>query len=277
VEGRQTFANRAVKRLLGYEVNEILGVSVFDLMHPEDSKRYRICFQKASKKKTSWKDSVVRWKHKNGSVRFFETTGQPILDPEGNLLGFSGIDRDITARMHAEQEKRKLETQLLQAQKMEAIGTLAGGLAHDFNNLLQVIQGYGELLLIQKKETDPDYEKIQEVLHSAKRGSELIRKLLTFSRKVESEKRPLDLNREAVELRNLLERTIPKMIDIQLHLADDLKIVNVDSVQIEQVVMNIAVNAKDAMPEGGTLSISTENTTLTEPFCRTHAITRPGD
>ena len=161
--------------------------------------------------------------------------------------------------------------------KMEAIGTLAGGLAHDFNNLLQVVQGYGELILLGKAETDPDHKQIKEILRSTKRGSGLIRKLLTFSRKVESEKRPLDLNSETAEIKKLLERTIPKMIDIKLNLGDELMIVNADSVQIEQVVMNIAVNAKDAMPEGGTLCISTENTTLDADYCRTHARIALGD
>ena len=117
VEGRQTYTNQAIKGLLGYEADEIVGNSIFELIHMEDRTRCRKCFQKATEEKTGWKDVVVRYLHKNGSVKFFEARGQPIFDGNGNLMGFSGIDRDITERRRAEEEKRELETQLRHAQK----------------------------------------------------------------------------------------------------------------------------------------------------------------
>jgi CheY-like chemotaxis protein len=160
---------------------------------------------------------------------------------------------------------------------MEAVGTLAGGIAHDFNNLLQAIQGYTELLLIRKKEGESDWRELQEIIRASKRGAELTQQLLTFSRKVESKRIPLDLNQEVGELRELLERTIPKMIDVEFKLADNLKMVNADPVQLKQVLMNLAVNANDAMPEGGKLLIETQSVTLDQEFCRKYAEVKPGD
>jgi nitrogen-specific signal transduction histidine kinase/ActR/RegA family two-component response regulator len=170
-----------------------------------------------------------------------------------------------------------LEAQLLQAQKMEAVGTLAGGIAHDFNNLLQVIQGYTEVLLHGVNEDRSHHEALQKIHRSAKRGAELTSQLLTFSRKVQSERRPLDLNQEVEQVRNLLDRTIPKMIEIELHLDKTPAIISADPVQVEQALMNLAVNAMDAMPEGGKIIFETERATLEEEFCRTHLGARPGE
>jgi nitrogen-specific signal transduction histidine kinase/ActR/RegA family two-component response regulator len=174
-------------------------------------------------------------------------------------------------------DRKESEKQLLHFQKMEAVGTLAGGIAHDFNNLLQAIQGYVDLLLIDRDAGDPDYRKLQQIAHAAQRGGELTRQLLTFSRKAESKKMLLDLNREVGQAVRLLQRTIPKMIDIELRLAEPLKAVEADPVQVEQIIMNLAINAKDAMPEGGRLIIGTENASLDEGYCRTHLGAKPGD
>jgi two-component system cell cycle sensor histidine kinase/response regulator CckA len=170
-----------------------------------------------------------------------------------------------------------LEAQLFQAQKMEAVGTLAGGIAHDFNNLLQVIQGYTEVLQNEVGRNKPGFEALQKIHRSAKRGAELTRQLLTFSRKVQSERRPLDLNREVEQVTKLLERTIPKMIEIELYLSECPAVVSADPIQVEQAIMNLAVNAMDAMPEGGKIVIETETIKLDEQFCKTHLGARPGE
>ncbi len=180
------------------------------------------------------------------------------------------VKRDVT-------EHLALSSQLLQAQKMEAIGTLAGGIAHDFNNLLQVTLGYSELLLAEREEDDPEYADLSRILQAAKNGAELVQRLLTFSRKVEPKPIPLDLNRRIVQVEKLLKRTIPKMIDIQMHLSDDLAEINADPIQMEQVLMNLAVNARDAMPDGGRLIIETRNVTLDDEYCRLHVGAGPGD
>ena len=169
---------------------------------------------------------------------------------------------DISEKKRAESERIRLEAQLRHSHKMEAVGTLAGGIAHDFNNLLQAIGGYSDLLLLGKNQGEPGYRELTEIANAVQRASELTQQLLTFSRKVVSKLRPVDLNHEVNQVHKLLNRTIPKMIDIKLVLSDDLKIINADPVQMEQVMMNLAVNARDAMPEGGTLTIETSNVTL---------------
>jgi signal transduction histidine kinase/ActR/RegA family two-component response regulator len=194
---------------------------------------------------------------------------------DGDTL--SGMVMDITERRRSEKEKDRMQAQLLHAQKMEAVGTLAGGIAHDFNNMLQAVLGYGQLLLFGKEKDEPGYKDIQEIVSAAGRGRELTRQLLTFSSKVESKRQPLNLNHQVEQVRKLLERTIPKMIAIEIHLADDLETIDADPAQMEQVLMNLAVNAKDAMPEGGRLVIETTNTTLDDDYCKAHLEARTGD
>ena len=155
-----------------------------------------------------------------------------------------------------------LEEQLRQAQKMEALANLAGGIAHDFNNILQTILGYIQMVIIQKNENDPSYEHYLQIEGIIKRGSELTKQLLTFGRKIESKPTPLDLNSKIGEIKSILTRTIPKMIDIELRTAEDLVMINADAGQIEQVLMNLSINARDAMADGGKLVFSTENVYL---------------
>jgi two-component system cell cycle sensor histidine kinase/response regulator CckA len=172
------------------------------------------------------------------------------------------LQREIRDRKQAEEQKKKLETQLLHAQKMEAIGTLAGGIAHDFNNLLQAISGYTQLLLMRKNSGDPDYGKLEVIQASTLKASELTKQLLIFSRKVESKLKPMDLNHEVMQVCKILQRTIPRMITIDLKLLESLKVINADSGQLEQILMNLGVNARDAMADGGSLTFQTENVHL---------------
>jgi len=199
-------------------------------------------------------------------VPILKTATPILLSGQAHLLD---IFIDIT-------EKKKLEAQLQQAQKMEAVGTLAGGIAHDFNNILQAIFGYTQILLMGKEPSNPDYEKLEAIEKSAERASDLTKRLLIFSRKVESKLRPVDLNNEIEQVSQMLERTIPKMINIELHLSEDIKIINADPAQIEQIMMNLGVNARDAMPNGGRLMFETENMILDEEYCKTHSGSKPG-
>ncbi|MBF0529278.1 MAG: response regulator [Deltaproteobacteria bacterium] len=184
---------------------------------------------------------------------------------------------DITARKRAEEEKERLQTQLLQAQKMESVGTLAGGVAHDFNNLLQAISGYTSLILWDKKPKDSEYSNLKAIEKAVERAAQLVKQLLLFSRKVEVQRRPVDINQEVGHARGMLERTIPKMIDIEVHLASRLWTVKADPVQIEQVLLNLGSNGADAMPDGGRLSIKTENITLSEDYPGNHLGATPGN
>jgi two-component system cell cycle sensor histidine kinase/response regulator CckA len=174
-------------------------------------------------------------------------------------------------------ERMRLEEELQQSQKLEAVATLAGGIAHDFNNLLQIVQGYSELLLVGKNKDESGYLELYEIFAAARRGGELTRQLLNYSRKVKSEKKPTDLNHQVRQIHKLLQRIIPKMIEIELQLEDDLQYVNADPLQVEQVLMNLAVNAQHAMPEEGKLVVKTTNATLTRESCSSHSKLTPGD
>jgi len=167
--------------------------------------------------------------------------------------------RYVTRAVRMMNEQKQLEKELQQAQKLEAVATLAGGVAHDFNNLLQAIQASSELLLLKTHEGEPGFPLLNQIIDAVDRGGSLIRQLLTYSRKIKSDKRPINLNDQAQQVYQLLQRTIPKMIEIDLRLEEDLKLVDADPVQIEQVLMNLAINARDAMPDGGRLVIMTAN------------------
>ena len=185
--------------------------------------------------------------------------------------------RYMTRAARMMNEQKQLERELQQAQKLEAVATLAGGVAHDFNNLLQTMQSFSELLLQHKHQDEPDYYEINEIFTAAKRGGELTRQLLTYSRKIKSEKRTINLNDQAHQAHQLLRRTIPKMIEIDLRLEEDLKLVDADPVQIEQVLMNLAINARDAMPDGGRLLIMTANLSRPEKQSGTEPVSPSRD
>jgi len=167
-------------------------------------------------------------------------------------------------------ETRALEAQLLQAQKMESIGTLAGGIAHDFNNIMQAISGYTQLLMWDRGPDDPDIDNLRAIEKAAERASKLTRQLLTFSRKVPSTLKPVNLNAEIEGMSKILERTIPKMIRIERRLASDLHMVNADRSQIEQILMNLSINASNAMPDGGHLVFETCNVDLDHAYGLAH-------
>jgi PAS domain S-box-containing protein len=269
-DGAFTYVNPAWESVLGHSVAEVTGKYFVDFSPKEDSKKYVRLFKRIRDGKETLMDISGTLLNKDGSLRLFNLSGAPNLGPDGAVSGMVGLLKDVT-------EERSLQAQLQQAQKMEAVGTLAGGVAHDFNNLLQAVLGYSDLLLLHKTEGDSDHCKILEIKKAAERGAELAKQLLTFSRKVESKQRPTDLNHEVGQVHRLLDRIIPKMIKIELHLGENLKTVNADPTQVEQVLINLAVNAKDAMPEGGKLIIETQNVRLSEHYCKTHLGARPGD
>jgi two-component system, cell cycle sensor histidine kinase and response regulator CckA len=194
----------------------------------------------------------------------------------GDLMQKDLSSKNEQLKSSQEREER-LREQLLQSQKMEAIGTLTGGIAHDFNNLLQVVLGYSELLLLSRDYDDPARDELHRIIGSARQGAELVQKLLIFSKKAESKPQPVDINRRIEQTIELLERTLPKMIHIETVLAPDLRRVRADPAQIDQVLMNLAINAHEAMLDGGRLAFETRNVVLDEAFCVRHHGTGPGN
>ena len=265
--------NDAFCKLSGYSRREAIGRTVFDLnlfADPGEGKGY----MKVLRLEGEVTNVELDFRVKDGRI----VTGLV----SARRLRYAGKDcmvvlvSDITQQKKAQKERKNLEAQLRQAQKMEAIGTLAGGVAHDFRNILQAIMGYSEIIMLSLKKGEKFWDEIIEIQRAAKRASELTQQLLTFSRKVESHLRPVDLNQEIRQAAKLLGRTIPKTINIELHLLEDLDKVNADPAQIEQVLLNLGINAKDAMPEGGRLIVETNNIILDKNYCNSHVGARPG-
>ncbi|AFM25918.1 PAS domain S-box protein [Desulfomonile tiedjei] len=268
-DGTVVYVNPAFERVTGYSRDEVLGLNprILKSGH-QDVAFYKRLWETIANGKT-WNGFLID-RRKDGTIVHTEATISPVKDMSGNIVNFVAVQRDVT-------EELKLQRQLAQAQKMEAVGVLAGGIAHDFNNLLQVTLGFSEILLEEKKETDPEYRDLQKIFQAATSGAELVRQLLTFSRKVEPKTVPLDLTEPIMQIKKFLNRTIPKMIDIRINVSGDLAEVDADPTQIEQILMNLAVNARDAMPEGGTLTITARNETLDSECVKCHPGVSPGD
>jgi PAS domain S-box-containing protein len=207
--------------------------------------------------------------HKDGRVCWIRNTLVPRYDMEGTLISFDGIISDIT-------ERKKLENQLFQAQKMEAIGQLASGIAHDFNNILTVIIGFSTLIEMDMDKDDPQKANLSNVLAAADRAADLTRSLLTFSRKQDTNPQPVDLNQIIRKTDRFLKRIIGEDIEFSTTFGQEFVTVNADSGQIEQVLMNLATNARDSMPEGGLLSIETGTVEVDDDYIKAHGCGEPG-
>lgn len=212
---------------------------------------------------------VLRWVRKDGRVIWTEQLNTPIYNTTGEIVAIEGISRDISERV-------QLEEQLRQSQRMDAIGQLAGGVAHDFNNLLTVIIGYSETMLYSLDSGAPFRDHLIEIKQAGERAANLTRQLLAFSRKQILQPRVLDLNELIANLTKMLGRLIGEHIALTTVLNPELVRVKVDPGQLEQVILNLAINARDAMPQGGTLTIETKNVELREETLPRAAEARPG-
>jgi len=216
----------------------------------------------------AWSGRFVN-KKKDGTEYHEDATISPIYDHSRNLTNFVAVKHDVTKQV-------TLQEQLLQAQKMEAIGTLAGGFAHDFNNKLQVIAGYVDLILFDKDLPETLKQELGIIKQTVDSSAELVEGMMVFSRKTPVNVQAIELNKLVAQIRSMLIRTIPKMIEIDLLLADDLWAIKAAPNQIEQILMNLAVNARDAMPDGGKLTIETNNIVLDEEYCSFDPLVKPG-
>jgi PAS domain S-box-containing protein len=267
--GKIQYVNPAFELISGYSKEEVIGSDTRFLKSHQNDKSQYMDLMKAVKRGESWKGRLVS-RRKDGKLFYEDVAVSPVRDSNGKVTNFVDVGHDVS-------EHVELQQQLLQAQRMEAIGTLAGGIAHDFNNLLQVVLGYSELLMTEERldvELRDDAGKINQ---AAKTGAELVRRLMTFGRKSEARPLPLNLNRQIEQVRKLLDRTIPKMIKMELILADDLPAINADPSQVGQILMNLSINSRDAMLEGGKLTIETQRMFLDEEYCRTHLGVSAGD
>jgi len=245
--------------------DEGIGKTDFDFFSEEHARQAYEDEQRIIRTGEPLVDIEERETWEDGREDWVSTTKMPLHDESGAIIGTYGISHDITERKRAEEERRLLEAELLQSQKMEAVGRLAGGVAHNFNNLLTAIIGYSELLLAglpADSELRPD---VEEIRRASERAAEVARQLLLFSRRERGQRERLDLNDAIREMWTLLRQLIRSDIEIATVLADDLDRIESDRSQIEQVLVNLVVNASDAMPDGGKLAIETANLHLAEP------------
>jgi len=263
------YVNPAFSTLTDYTAEEVIGKTLRLLKSPN---------QPAELYKKMWNTilggkifrGIVVNRKKNGENITVEKTITPLRDSDGQITHFISTDRDIT-------ERRRLEVELQQVQKMDAVGRLAGGVAHDFNNLLMVISAYAELML---ETLEPDHRlrhNVEEIIKASGRAAELTRQLLAFGRKQRQALQILDLNMVVREMSRMLERLIGEDVALAFLPAPDLGRVKADTAQVEQILMNLVANARDAMPEGGTVTIETTNVRLDEAYVEQHSMVPAGD
>ncbi len=263
------YLNQEFEKQVGWSTEEARNIDLMEAVYPDPDYR-RTVFEYMQKASIDWKEFQVHTK----SGRILQTQWSNIRLDDGTRIG---IGIDITERKQAEQERARLEEQFHQAQKLESIGRLAGGVAHDLNNLLTPILGYGELLLDEAARVDPRREPLEQILNAGLRARNLVRQLLAFSRKQTLEFKPLDLNLLLKDFEKLLRRTIREDIAIQMELKAELPFIKGDRGQLEQVVMNLAVNGQDAMPDGGELCFQTGLAELDKEYAAHHQGVIPGE
>lgn len=274
LEGTITSLNLAFETLTGWLRAEWIGKKFSSMVHPDDLPSAMDSFKSILDGDTP-PMIELRILTKSGEYRIGEFEVTPKIQ-NGRVVSISGIARDITERKRSEMEKAALEEQFLQSQKMEAIGLLAGGVAHDFNNLLTVISGHCELSFLGLKERDPLRGNIEEIKRAADRAAILTGQLLAFSRRQILELKVLDLNSILRDIGKMLCRVIGEEIELVTLLEENLGKVKINSGQIEQVILNLAVNAKDAMPDGGKLIIETANVEFEEEYGHSQISMKPG-
>ena len=266
-EGRFLTVNPALIQMLGYGwAEELLRLDLARDVYADVGQRAALVeqFAKADEARTE-----TEWKRKDGSRVAVRLHVRIVRGPTKQIQCYEGMVEDVT-------DQRTLENQFRQAQRLEAIGRLAGGVAHDFNNILTTITGYSDLLLADLGPNDPKRPDLEEIRASTQRAAALTRQLLAFSRKQVLQSRVLDLNAVVRTLDKMLRRLIGEDVTLELSLAAGLSAVRADPSQIEQVILNLAVNARDAMPQGGRLTIETAEAELDDAYAREHPGASPG-
>ncbi|HEV8266253.1 MAG TPA: response regulator [Gemmatimonadales bacterium] len=267
-DGTVLYGSPATTRLLGYDLAEFVGRNALDLIHPDDRATLVERLGEAAARPRHRVDVMARVRHKDGSWRYLEGVFTNLLD-DPSVGAIVNNYRDAT-------ERRSLEEQVIQAQKMEAVGRLAGGVAHDFNNILTAITGYTDLLLADLPADDPRRADVDEIHRAAQRAAALTQQLLAFSRRQVMQPRVLELNALVGDIEKMLRRLIGEDIALTTVLEPEAGNVRADPNQLQQVLLNLAVNARDAMPGGGRLTIETRSAQLDASYASEHRSVAPG-
>ena len=263
-----SYVNAAFCKAYGFTHEELVGKSTAMTRSDRHPQSFHDSLWSDLQMGKTWSGRQTR-QRKDGALIEVETTIAPVRDTSGTIIHYVGVERDITQQL-------QLESQLRQAQKMEAIGTLAGGVAHDFNNILTVIMGLANLMQMSVGPDDRLRRHIDQIVLSSERAAELTRSLLAFSRKQQIDVKPHDVNAVVASTAKLLKRLLPEDVELRVNLADHSLVTLLDTAQIDQVLINLATNARDAMPNGGSLTISILAVELEESFKKTHGFGKPG-
>jgi two-component system cell cycle sensor histidine kinase/response regulator CckA len=266
-EGELLSVNPALARMLGFDsTEELLALGSSDPLYRDPALRDRLLVEYMNSGRVN---AVAEWKRKDGKIIHVNLNGRRTTNPARRVECIEVIVEDIT-------EKMALEKQLVQAQKFEAIGQLAGGIAHDFNNMIGAIIGWADLGMEETEPASRPHRHFEKMRQQADRAAALTRQLLAFARRQILEPRNIDLNQTVTETLSLLEKVIGGDIEIKSSLAHDLALVSADPSQVEQILMNLCFNARDAMPQGGSLYIETSDTVFEEEYCGIQPLARPG-
>ena len=275
-DGRFLAVNSAFARSCGQpHPDRVVGKTDRDIWPPDLAEQYMADDQRVMRDRSSI--TVEEQILDQGQPLWHETFKTPVIDADGSVIGTTGYARDITARRKAEIQRETLQTQLQQAQKMDSIGRLAGGVAHDFNNMLGVILGHADLALAQIDPSLPFHADIQEIQKAANHSADLTRQLLAFARKQTVAPRALDLNETIEGMLKMLRRLIGENIDLAWHPSNTPNGVLMDPSQIDQILANLCVNARDAIAETGKVTIETDHALIDDAYCATHPGFSPGD
>lgn len=275
-DGRIQQTNAAFRRMFGYAEEELREMTAGGLTEPEERASEAALYQRLLDEGNDFYELDKRCLKKNGETMWVHYVESVVRSAQGTVTARIGMVEDITARKQAEEVRAKLESQLRQAQKLESVGRLAGGVAHDFNNLLTVIQGYANLLLARLPATDEHRGLVEQIGKAGEKAADLTQQLLAFSRKQMIQPQVLDLNAVIMEAGKLIQRLIGEDVHLVTHLDPSLGLVLADAGQMQQVLMNLATNARDAMPRGGRFTIETTNVELGPEYAATHPDVSPG-
>lgn len=277
-DGKWLYANPAAKKLTGYPIKKLRTMNYLDIVHPDYSKDVQLLIEERETQGKYDRSPGSRHELKiiagGGSEKWLDFSAEMIEFKEKPAVLISAMD--ITERKQAEAEKTNLENRLQQSQKMESVGRLAGGIAHDFNNLLSPIMGYAQMLLLEFPPSNPRYEKLSQILKASERARNLTRQLLAFGRKQVLEIKTVSLDQVITGFKKILKRTIREDIRLKTRLTVPSVGIMADVSQLEQILMNLAVNAQDAMPQGGEMIFETGEVELDEAYTGFHPDIRPG-
>jgi two-component system, cell cycle sensor histidine kinase and response regulator CckA len=268
------YVNPIFEKLTGQKRKETIGRPLpnTDILNEE----FHRAFWETLESGKPWKGRITSCKM-DGSPITEDVTYSPVFDSDGHIVNYVGVSKDITEYLNLQNEKEKLQKQFLQAQKMESVGRLAGGVAHDFNNMLGVISGYTQLSLDTIDAGHPLYSNLREILKAAQRSTDLTRQLLAFARRQTIAPQILDLNSTIAGLLSMLKRLIGEDIDLAWRPADNLWLVRIDPAQIDQILANLAVNARDAIHKQGKVTIETQNLEFDAVYCTQNQGFVPGE